>query len=121
METVSDQIGAMAEICYQKQAELLIETVSDLDGMKSIFADLVTTYKSQDIEGLHQMIVSQSGGEEFTQFLIDKKNKNWIPGIGELAKEKSTFFGVSSGHLGGENGVVNLLKEAGYKVTPMAN
>lgn len=32
-------------------------------------------------------------------------------------KEKSTFFAVGAGHLGGMKGVINLLKKAGYKVT----
>lgn len=111
----------MGEIPYQKQAELLMETVNDMEGMKKIFAKLVGVYKTQDIEALHEMIAEQSGGEEFAQFMIYKRNKNWIPKIGELAKDKTTFFAVGSGHLGGELGVVNLLKEAGYTVTPIAN
>ncbi|NRB46274.1 MAG: TraB/GumN family protein [Saprospiraceae bacterium] len=121
LETVLDQVNAMGEIPYQKQAELLMETVNDMEGMKKIFAKLVGVYKTQDIEALHEMIAEQSGGEEFAQFMIYKRNKNWIPKIGELAKDKTTFFAVGSGHLGGELGVVNLLKEAGYTVTPIAN
>lgn len=121
LESVLDQLAAMGDITYQKQADLLTETINNMDSMQNIFTDLIRVYKTQNIDALQQMMVSQSGGEEFGQFLIDKRNKNWIPKIGEMAKDKSTFFAVGSGHLGGENGVVNLLKMAGYQVTPIAN
>ncbi|MEZ5041514.1 MAG: TraB/GumN family protein [Saprospiraceae bacterium] len=121
LESVLDQLAAMEDIGYQKQADLLTETINDMEAMQNIFTDLIQVYKTQNIDALQKMMVSQSGGEEFGQFLIDKRNKNWIPKIGEMAKDKSTFFAVGSGHLGGENGVVKLLKDAGYQVTPIAN
>lgn len=121
LETIVDQINAMAEISFEKQAELLMETVNDMDGMKKVFGELIATYKTQDITALHTMISEQSGGADFAKHLLDKRNKKWISKIGELAKDKSTFFAVGSGHLGGKLGVVNLLKEAGYTLTPIAN
>ncbi|MEL6561277.1 MAG: TraB/GumN family protein [Bacteroidota bacterium] len=42
-----------------------------------------------------------------------------MPKIGEISAEKSTFYGVGAGHLPGENGVISLLKKAGYQVTPV--
>ncbi|HCH42932.1 MAG TPA: TraB/GumN family protein, partial [Algoriphagus sp.] len=33
--------------------------------------------------------------------------------------EKSTFFAVGAGHLAGQKGVLNLLKEAGYTLSPV--
>ena len=121
LETVLDQVNAMGRVPYAKQAELLLESVDDMDGMKKMFAELVATYRSQDIEALHKMITDQAGGEEIAEFMIDERNKNWIPKIGELAKEKSTFFAVGSGHLGGEHGVIKLLQGAGYTLRPIAN
>jgi len=121
LETVLDQVGAMGEVPYQKQADLLVETISDMDGMKGMFSDMVSLYKKQDITALHVMITEQTGGEEIAEFLLDKRNKNWVTKIGELAKEKSSFIAVGSGHLGGKNGVVQLLKDAGYQLTPIAN
>lgn len=121
LETVLDQVNAMGQVPYEKQAELLLESVADMEGMKKVFADLVTTYKSQDIDALQSMIADQTGGSEIAEFMIDARNKKWIPKIGAFAKEKTTFFAVGSGHLGGENGVVKLLKKAGYTLTPVAN
>jgi uncharacterized protein len=35
--------------------------------------------------------------------------------------EKSLLVAVGAGHLPGEKGVINLLRKAGYTVTPIAN
>ena len=53
--------------------------------------------------------------------LLINRNKNWIPEISKYAKEKPTFFGVGAGHLPGENGVINLLRKAGYTVKAVSN
>jgi uncharacterized protein YbaP (TraB family) len=34
-------------------------------------------------------------------------------------KQNPTFFAVGAGHLGGENGVINLLRKKRYKVSPV--
>jgi uncharacterized protein YbaP (TraB family) len=57
--------------------------------------------------------------EKEEQILLADRNRDWIAKIGEMAKEKKSFFAVGAGHLGGEEGVITLLKAAGYKVTPI--
>jgi uncharacterized protein YbaP (TraB family) len=54
---------------------------------------------------------------DYQDKLLDNRNKNWIPKIKAYAKEQPTFFGVGAGHLAGENGVINLLRKSGYKVS----
>ena len=48
--------------------------------------------------------------------LLTNRNKNWISKISEYSKQQPTFFGVGAGHLAGENGVIKLLRKAGYSV-----
>jgi hypothetical protein len=35
-------------------------------------------------------------------------------------QDKSCFVAVGAGHLGGENGLINLLKKQGYSVEPIS-
>jgi len=35
--------------------------------------------------------------------------------------ESPTFFAVGAGHLAGKNGVINLLRNKGYKLAPMSH
>lgn len=121
LETVQEQLGAMGNITYKEQAKMLIESIEDMDEAKKMFATLVDTYKKQDVTGLQKMMIDQSGGVDFAAALLDARNEDWIPKIGNFAKNKSTFFAVGSGHLGGDKGVILLLRKAGYKVTAVPN
>ena len=55
--------------------------------------------------------------EDFKAMLEDR-NRNWLPKIEKMLKEKRTFFiTVGAAHLaGGPDSVPNLLRRDGYKV-----
>jgi len=49
--------------------------------------------------------------------MLDDRNRNWLPKIEKMLKEKRTFLiTVGAFHLVGPGGVPNLLRQAGYKV-----
>jgi uncharacterized protein YbaP (TraB family) len=56
---------------------------------------------------------------EFYSNFIIKRNQKWIPIISKLIQKKSSFIAVGAAHLPGKEGVLNLLQEAGYKITPI--
>lgn len=118
LETVADQMSVFDAIPYKKQADDLVETIEDMDNSRAEFAKMVSTYKTEDIDAIAKMIAEEENGyAEYTDVLLNNRNQNWIAKMSDFAKEKSTFFAVGAGHLGGEKGVVNLLREAGYTVT----
>ena len=119
LETMQEQFAAMDQIPYKEQASYLVEIAKDFEKSKKDFASLVNSYKTQDIQELHDEIIRQSGGSAFAEFLVYQRNEKWIDRIGQMAKQKSSFFAVGSGHLGGEKGVISLLKKAGYSVNPV--
>ena len=51
--------------------------------------------------------------------LLNNRNKNWISKIDKYVKQKPTFIAVGAAHLGGQNGVISLLKKQGFKVEPV--
>ncbi len=51
--------------------------------------------------------------------LLTNRNKNWIPVITREARAMPSFFAFGAGHLGGKDGVINLLRKKGFKVTPI--
>lgn len=119
LETVEEQMAVFDRVPYAEQAEDVLELVKDTETMADEFSELVETYQNEDIDQLFEITKEYADSETSFDELIFKRNKNWIPLIGEFAKEKSTFFGVGAGHLGGPEGVISLLREAGYQVTPV--
>lgn len=57
--------------------------------------------------------------DQFLTDVVDKRNLNWLPKIINAIKKESCFFAVGAGHLAGKNGVINLLRKAGYEVAPL--
>ena len=59
--------------------------------------------------------------EKTKKQILDDRNLNWIKQIPELIKLNSIFIAVGAGHLGGEYGIINLLRKEGYTVKPVMN
>jgi len=51
--------------------------------------------------------------------MLVKRNLNWIPKIEDLIAKESTFIAVGAAHLAGSMGVINLLREKGFTLTPV--
>ena len=82
---------------------------------------LLDAYHEQDIEKLLEVSFMKMGNrcdmtEEYMNDLIFNRNSDWAKKIPSIVKDSPTLFVVGAGHLGGEKGVVNLLRKAGFKV-----
>lgn len=119
LETVADQMQVFDDIPYEEQVDDIEEMLDNPTDASEGFALMVDTYKKEDIGALYEMMADQMESELQMELLLHKRNRDWIPKITEFAKTQSTFFGVGAGHLGGEQGVVTLLRKAGYQVTPI--
>jgi uncharacterized protein len=120
VETLENQLATLDQIPYKKQAELLLESLEKSDEQKKMFQQMVSLYKQQDIEGFQEIFKEASVGmDNFTEVLLVQRNKNWIPVIAREAKEMPTFFAVGAGHLSGDQGVIALLRQAGFTVKPV--
>lgn len=117
LESIQEQTEAMATIPFPQQAKYLSEMLNDFDKQKALFGKMVELYKSQNINALLDYMVEESGGIDFSTVLLNQRNHKWIPKIGSIASEKSTFFAVGAGHLPGKDGVLTLLRKAGFRVT----
>jgi hypothetical protein len=58
---------------------------------------------------------------EDKKIMLDNRNMNWIPKMSAIMKKEAVFFAVGAGHLSGDYGVINLLRNAGYTVKPILN
>lgn len=119
LETVKEQMEAFDRIPYEDQLDDILEIVNERDRMRSLFNEMIEIYKKEDIKAMNAVISKYMNGENELKYVLLERNRNWISRIGELSREKSSFFGVGAGHIGGEGGVINLLRKAGYTVTPI--
>lgn len=119
LETVGEQLKVFDDIPYQEQMNELIKTAkSGLAKDKAELDKMMATYKTEDIDAMVKMTKDSENviTSKYDDVLLINRNKNWIAKISAAANEKPTFFGVGAAHLAGENGVILLLRRAGYKV-----
>jgi uncharacterized protein len=117
LESIEYQMRVMDTIPYKKQADMLKQILFNLDSTKNSFIQLANLYKSKDINGMYALSTESADFGSFEATMLINRNKNWIPVIEEQVKQQATFFAVGAAHLGGEYGVIALLRKQGYTVT----
>lgn len=122
IETVQEQMAAVDKLPNEMYADMLVRTASDLPQSKADYREMVALYFAQDLQGLQKLMqrdYSEEDYKKFNEVFLVQRNRNWIPVIEQTAKSKPTLFAVGAAHLAGENGVIELLRQQGYKVTPV--
>lgn len=117
LEKVEEQIGVLDSIPYKVQAEMFMKTLYNLDSAKISFDKMVEVYKTQDIQQMADQSATDEEFGDYEEVMLRNRNQNWIPVISAAMKKMPSFFAVGAAHLGGEYGVINLLRKKGYKVT----
>lgn len=120
LETAEYQMSMFDSIPYDAQAKMLVESIKAEDSGSGELEKMIELYKTQDIEGMQTMMgEDEEGIAKYEELLLINRNKNWIPIMEEMMKDKVTFFAVGAGHLGGKKGVIELLRTEGYVLKPL--
>ena len=124
LETVKEQMSIFDKIPYQLQAEELIKSIkNDFKEDKKEINQMLKSYAMKDLNEMQRLTKETKSTmmTDYEDLLLTNRNKNWIPIIEKVSKEKPTFFGVGAAHLLGKEGVISLLRQNGYIVEAIAN
>jgi uncharacterized protein YbaP (TraB family) len=99
------------------------EELSYYLGDNNSFNEMLNLYQKQDITALYQLITNHmnvlENSAQIKAVILDDRNQKWVEKMPAIMQSSATFFAVGSGHLAGEQGVINLLRLAGYTVQPV--
>lgn len=84
----------------------------------SIQRKMLEAYRKGDIKKIESLMRESLEPHRF-HALLTRRNRIMVDAIAEYAAQAPTFVAVGAGHLGGEHGVIALLRDRGYKVTPV--
>lgn len=118
LETIEDQIGLFDGLTDEEQATMVMDAIRGGDDAKQQLEDMLRLYRSQNIDSMYLMIHDEGDviADKENEFLTNRNTK-WIPRMEELMNGNRVFFAVGAAHLGGKEGVLELLRKEGYKVT----
>lgn len=119
LESIEDQMAIFDQIPDTMETRMLMSLIDDFHGQKAAFANMVSAYLQKDLNKLGQMISESPDIDGFEDLLLAKRNRKWIPVMMKQMKQSSCVFAVGAGHLPGEDGVINLLRNEGFIVSPV--
>jgi uncharacterized protein len=119
LEKISEQMEIL------KQAyptEFALKQILLFDSYKKDFIEAITAYKNEDIKTAVSLITKDIYmNENATNLMQINRNKNWVDKMPQMMKERSNLFAIGTAHLTNKHGVINLLRQIGYTVTPVFN
>lgn len=120
LETMEFQTNMLLGDPISKQAEDLVETIEDIDAEAGKLVRLTNAYLAQNYKDIETICAeSVLKNPESAEKMIISRNNNWMKQLEPEMKNTNLLVVVGAGHLVGDKGILNQLKQAGYTVTPV--
>ncbi len=114
LESLDEQLQLLFGYPLDLQAKALCEFLDDSD--QTSMYELVDRYFAGDIESVARLVcANQDFGKEF----VINRNRRWVDKLTPQLGKRCMFIAVGAGHLGGDFGLLELLRKQGAYVIPM--
>ena len=122
LETIEEQTDLLFNGPLTEQAEGLLDACKKDDLFTVQSSAIVEAYMAQDLNRIEAIFTDpELGGEdaEAMDALIYNRNRNWAEKLHKMMPERAALVCVGVGHLPGDQGLLQLLRDRGYTVEPM--
>jgi uncharacterized protein len=121
LETLEDELNVLAETHFNEfVAKVLTEMAHGSDYYAQFRQNIENAYQRQDLPHMHTLF------KETTTFspadldvFLNQTNKRWMAGMPVMMQQQPVFFALNAINLWGDEGMISLLKKAGYTVEPV--
>ena len=116
IEDVSDQLNLRDET--GKDVNISDYLQDDDLKRQAYLENLITLYIAQDIDKINELL-SDPASKQKRDILLVQRNIKMAQRMDSLAHIRNSFFAIGAAHLPGSDGVIKLLQEKGFTVTPV--
>jgi len=119
--TIEEEIAAFDKFPLADQVEALKFTVSNFDEHIADYKKLVKYYREdQDLVKVQEEVMKATNrSKAFQEAYYDSRNILWSSKIGEMISQDPAFIAIGATHLPGTEGLIQLLKNKGYTMSPV--
>ncbi len=117
IETYAEQLEILAKIPLEYQVKSLLGSCKNISKFRKSILKTTALYEQGDIQKLYKY--SKKSLKGIKKVMLYDRNNIMAERIAKIASEQSIFAAIGAGHLGGEKGVLKLLKQIGFKVKPV--
>jgi uncharacterized protein len=121
LETVAYQLGLFDSIDATAQDALVRQSLEDFDIVETEMSRIDEAWRTGNVVELEQTLLkSFKDYPELRAIFLTRRNKLWLSQIEAFLKSPDRHFVVvGAGHLAGDENLVKLLEQKGYKVEQM--
>lgn len=106
LESLQFQLSLLSQVGGgQDLAAVLSEDPAAIEG-------LIAAYRSGDLEQVGAL--AHTGDAEMQELLLDRRNRHWDHRLAPGLRRGGLFVAVGAGHLPGEQGLLELVRQRGY-------
>jgi len=120
LETLLEQLGYLASV-GDNQTLMLESTLDELPDLEKGFAEVMKAWQDGDQATLINLLKEEMAPPKLQawleQTLLAERNRNWVKQWPGLPNE--SFIVVGALHLYGEQGLLALLEQQGWRITPL--
>lgn len=118
LETIEKQIGFFADMPVDQQIDLVRESLSEADGSAKELARMKQAWLSGDDAMLGVTLNDKlKAYPDLYEVLMRQRNQAWLAELRQLLSKRGTaLVAVGTAHLIGEDSIVALLSQGGFKV-----
>jgi uncharacterized protein YbaP (TraB family) len=121
LETVHDQIALFETLSLDAQADYLVSSLEQAHDLSREVGDMVRAWQRGDTTWFADEMATEFGKDPtLYQSLLGARNRKWIPKIEALLNDDKNYLViVGTGHLVGQDSVIDLLKKDGVGATQL--
>ena len=114
IETFQEQLDILQKIPLKYQVKSLIDTASNVKKYRQKLLYLASLYQTADIQKIFKATKKNTG--QLRKMMIYRRNYIMAERIALLVQKQSLFAAIGAAHLGGQKGVLRLLKRKGFSI-----
>ena len=119
LESIQDQFAIFDGVPKKEQLGWLVKYAADEEHFRNGVSKMVSAYKNEEINQLLNLMTDYPEYKIIEEALLYDRNVKWITPIIKHASDKPTFFAVGAAHLASDRGLIKLLQEKGFQLTPI--
>ncbi len=121
LESIVDQLSIFDSRSIDEQGKFLVDAANDVPKMHDDLERLINAWRSGDLRGLErEFLKERAQAPALYDQLLGARNRKWLPQIEALLNaDHDVLVVVGTLHFVGRDGLLELLKHAGYKPVPL--
>ena len=118
LETIEEQLDVLMNMGAGNEDEFIKYSINDMESMGTMLDELIATWRDGSSSVMKDQLteMKEEYPEIYKSIMVDRNN-NWMPQLEAFMKDGVTeFVIVGALHLHGPDGLLDMLKDKGYRI-----